>query len=152
MLVTNSCKTLHFNNVFFFKKCCDSLCICGIILLCFPGICQPLTYSSDIRCLAYMERYTYNPNTDTCDMFVYGGCGGTANNFLTEDACNTKCKRSVATATEEPETASPAGDIFSYFYLSDVDSFIVCCIINWRITKHFNSFLPIRKISKISLF
>lgn len=57
-----------------------------------------------------MERWTYNENTDNCEKFVYGGCGGTANNFITEDACNNKCKVAENTVTEEPDTATPGGE------------------------------------------
>lgn len=56
-----------------------------------------------------MVRYTYNPNSNACEQFVYGGCGGTANNFETEDACNNKCKHQLTVVTEEPETLTPGG-------------------------------------------
>ncbi|XP_075722826.1 carboxypeptidase inhibitor SmCI-like isoform X2 [Rhipicephalus microplus] len=44
-------------------------------------------------CQAYMPRFFYNTLTKTCEQFVYGGCGGNANNFLTFDACEKKCKK-----------------------------------------------------------
>ncbi|KAH8029364.1 hypothetical protein HPB51_025510 [Rhipicephalus microplus] len=44
-------------------------------------------------CQAYMPRFFYNTLTKTCEQFVYGGCGGNANNFPTFDACEKKCKK-----------------------------------------------------------
>lgn len=66
-------------------------------------VCKPLTYESDIRCLAYMEHWTYNSNTGVCEMFVYGGCGGSSNNFQSKEACDSKCLDQVATVTRAPE-------------------------------------------------
>jgi len=59
-----------------------------------------------------MERWTYNGNTNACESFTYGGCGGTPNNFLSEEACDNKCKRTVTPVTEAPETetATPGGE------------------------------------------
>ncbi|XP_078313590.1 uncharacterized protein LOC111130469 isoform X3 [Crassostrea virginica] len=47
------------------------------------------------NCLAYFERFFYNKNTGSCDQFVYGGCGGNANNFDSEESCNRKCVESL---------------------------------------------------------
>ena len=46
------------------------------------------------NCLAYFERFFYNKNTGSCDQFVYGGCGGNANNFDSQESCNRKCVES----------------------------------------------------------
>lgn len=43
------------------------------------------------NCLAYFQRYFYNKKTQSCEGFIYGGCGGNANNFDSLDACNRKC-------------------------------------------------------------
>ncbi|KAL3195690.1 hypothetical protein MRX96_001812 [Rhipicephalus microplus] len=54
-----------------------------------PEVC---TYPPDVGpCKAYMPRFFFNTLTNTCEQFVYGGCGGNANNFLTYDACQKKC-------------------------------------------------------------
>nr|XP_022333272.1 uncharacterized protein LOC111130469 isoform X4 [Crassostrea virginica] len=47
------------------------------------------------NCLAYFERFFYNKNTGSCDQFVYGGCGGNANNFDSQESCNRKCVESL---------------------------------------------------------
>nr|XP_037275735.1 BPTI/Kunitz domain-containing protein-like [Rhipicephalus microplus] len=54
-----------------------------------PEVC---TYPADSgHCKAYMPRFFYNTETKKCEQFIYGGCGGNANNFLTFDACEKKC-------------------------------------------------------------
>nr|QEU48908.1 leptucin [Hemiscorpius lepturus] len=42
-------------------------------------------------CYAYFERYYYDPKSNRCKMFVYGGCRGNANNFYSERACRAAC-------------------------------------------------------------
>ncbi|XP_059475897.1 thrombin inhibitor hemalin-like [Neocloeon triangulifer] len=48
------------------------------------------------RCLAALHRFAYNPTSRDCDEFVYGGCGGNANNFRTRTECLKKCDPEVA--------------------------------------------------------
>nr|prf inhibitor,chymotrypsin [Vipera ammodytes] len=43
------------------------------------------------RCLAYMPRFYYNPASNKCEKFIYGGCRGNANNFKTWDECRHTC-------------------------------------------------------------
>lgn len=57
-----------------------------------------------------MEYWTYNGETQACEMFVYGGCGGSANNFQSKEACDRKCLGQVETpVTRAPEPTSPGG-------------------------------------------
>ncbi|CAG0884336.1 unnamed protein product [Cyprideis torosa] len=42
-------------------------------------------------CRAYFPRFYYNPNKKTCLDFVWGGCGGNANNFETFEECMQTC-------------------------------------------------------------
>lgn len=42
-------------------------------------------------CRAMFQRYTYNPSTDSCEQFIYGGCGGNGNNFITKNLCEKAC-------------------------------------------------------------
>jgi len=37
-------------------------------------------------------RWYYDNKRGACDMFYYGGCGGNANNFETEEICDKQCK------------------------------------------------------------
>ena len=45
----------------------------------------------EVTCLAYMPRWRYILRTGQCENFIYGGCGGNANNFETFEACENKC-------------------------------------------------------------
>ncbi|KAJ8707072.1 hypothetical protein PYW08_011206 [Mythimna loreyi] len=42
-------------------------------------------------CLAYFPRYAYNCHTGKCERFIYGGCGGNENNFMTMRECCKAC-------------------------------------------------------------
>jgi hypothetical protein len=53
-------------------------------------VCQK-NEDPEIGCLAYMPRWRYEPSTRACENFIYGGCGGNANNFETSEACEGKC-------------------------------------------------------------
>jgi len=43
------------------------------------------------NCLAAIPRYAFNPKTQACEQFTYGGCGGNANNFERPLDCLTVC-------------------------------------------------------------
>lgn len=53
-------------------------------------------------CMAYMERFAYHPEKDQCEMFIYGGCGGNENNFLTKKECEEKCMATVMMKIVQP--------------------------------------------------
>ncbi|KAK3098851.1 hypothetical protein FSP39_023736 [Pinctada imbricata] len=42
-------------------------------------------------CNAYLPRFYYNQTTQTCESYVYGGCFGNSNNFVTEQQCREFC-------------------------------------------------------------
>lgn len=42
-------------------------------------------------CMAHMERFYYDSKKKQCSMFIYGGCGGNGNNFVTETECRELC-------------------------------------------------------------
>uniref|UniRef100_A0ACB8F6S6 Uncharacterized protein n=1 Tax=Sphaerodactylus townsendi TaxID=933632 RepID=A0ACB8F6S6_9SAUR len=42
-------------------------------------------------CKARLTRYYYDHPRRSCWPFVYGGCGGNSNNFLTEAECMRAC-------------------------------------------------------------
>ncbi|XP_076988128.1 kunitz-type protease inhibitor 2 [Tamandua tetradactyla] len=43
------------------------------------------------RCRASIPRWWYNATDESCQQFVYGGCGGNNNNYLTKEKCLEKC-------------------------------------------------------------
>lgn len=47
----------------------------------------------DPTCYAYIERFRYNPNTNFCEQFIYGGCGGNKNNYSDEESCIAACMK-----------------------------------------------------------
>ncbi|XP_076360449.1 actinia tenebrosa protease inhibitors-like [Tachypleus tridentatus] len=60
------------------------------------------------KCLAYLPRFYFDPETETCEEFIYGGCGGNENNFETIEECLKTCKAKTANQVNdchlEPET------------------------------------------------
>lgn len=58
-------------------------------LLPFSDICS---YAPDTGyCRAAINRYHFDKVTETCKVFIYGGCGGNSNNFKTEYDCMKAC-------------------------------------------------------------
>ncbi|KAL1421531.1 hypothetical protein MTO96_023058 [Rhipicephalus appendiculatus] len=43
-------------------------------------------------CVAYVPRYYYNNEAKKCQLFIYGGCQGNANNFENFTECTLTCK------------------------------------------------------------
>lgn len=42
--------------------------------------------------MAYIPRWGFDAKSGKCIQFIYGGCGGNANNFQTQEECENKCK------------------------------------------------------------
>ncbi|XP_043517651.1 kappaPI-actitoxin-Avd3b-like [Frieseomelitta varia] len=42
-------------------------------------------------CRSSQPRYGYNPETNQCELFMYGGCEGNENNFETLEKCHEIC-------------------------------------------------------------
>ncbi|KAH8350641.1 hypothetical protein KR067_013332 [Drosophila pandora] len=60
----------------------------------FLEICgQPHSLNGDgrISCEAYFPNYSYDSAKKECVFFVYGGCGGNENRFVSKEACEEKC-------------------------------------------------------------
>lgn len=51
-----------------------------------PPISDPLR-----SCLAFFKRFTFNPTSLQCEPYIYGGCGATANLFLSKEECKLSC-------------------------------------------------------------
>ncbi|KRF81793.1 uncharacterized protein Dvir_GJ25823 [Drosophila virilis] len=48
-------------------------------------------FDDGIVCLARGNRWSYDAVSNKCTVFVYGSCGGNANNFFTQQDCENKC-------------------------------------------------------------
>lgn len=47
-------------------------------------------------CDAAIERYYFDPATDRCESFTYGGCGGNGNRFVNIPSCQAACSSQAA--------------------------------------------------------
>ncbi|TGZ55943.1 hypothetical protein CRM22_010267 [Opisthorchis felineus] len=47
------------------------------------------------QCRASFPRYFYDSKVNRCEPFVYGGCGGNANNFESVEQCENVCMKSI---------------------------------------------------------
>lgn len=57
-----------------------------------PAVCtQPVEVGS---CRALMYRWYFNPETRNCSLFIYGGCHGNKNNFVSRESCHAVCSPS----------------------------------------------------------
>ncbi|XP_007129976.1 kunitz-type protease inhibitor 2 isoform X1 [Physeter macrocephalus] len=43
------------------------------------------------KCRASIPKWWYNVTDGSCQQFVYGGCGGNDNNYMTKEECLAKC-------------------------------------------------------------
>lgn len=43
------------------------------------------------NCYARNERFYFDSASKECKEFIYGGCGGNANNFSSSDECKKTC-------------------------------------------------------------
>ncbi|XP_021361359.1 tissue factor pathway inhibitor-like isoform X3 [Mizuhopecten yessoensis] len=44
-------------------------------------------------CRSRKIRYFYNTSTEQCEQFIYGGCRGNGNNFMTMEDCENACRK-----------------------------------------------------------
>ena len=45
-------------------------------------------------CRGHFPRWQYNGASQRCEEFIYGGCRGNLNNYLTRDECTNACEGS----------------------------------------------------------
>lgn len=43
------------------------------------------------NCRALFRMWHYKSEANKCEQFIFGGCGGNENKFLTEEECKTAC-------------------------------------------------------------
>lgn len=52
-----------------------------------------ITLQTHLKVLIESSRFFYNPSTNKCEKFIYGGCEGNENNFHVKLACEAICKK-----------------------------------------------------------
>ena len=69
-------------------------CLLSLILVkvkCEENVC--LLPAETGMCRARFRRYYYNSDTQKCEHFTYGGCGGNGNSFSSIEDCQEKCTK-----------------------------------------------------------
>lgn len=64
-------------------------------------------------CAASIERFYFDPPTGSCKTFIYGGCGGNANNYSTIEACLNAC---AAPCDQLPDQGPCHAFLIRYYY------------------------------------
>ena len=49
-------------------------------------------------CAASILRYYYNSASRMCEQFIYSGCGGSSNNFISRQSCMDVCAKGIIMA------------------------------------------------------
>uniref|UniRef100_A0A3Q3WK23 BPTI/Kunitz inhibitor domain-containing protein n=1 Tax=Mola mola TaxID=94237 RepID=A0A3Q3WK23_MOLML len=57
-------------------------------------------------CKAAFQHWYYNRETTSCQPFIYGGCSGNKNNYVSKESCTAACTV-VERLTANPETTPP---------------------------------------------
>ncbi|XP_054726012.1 papilin isoform X2 [Anastrepha obliqua] len=77
-----------------------------------PSTNEVCRYSADAGdCRAFVLQWYYDRDVQACRQFYYGGCGGNANRFSSQDECNQLCAvqpPAPAPAPERQPAAQPA--------------------------------------------
>ncbi|XP_033001345.1 kunitz-type protease inhibitor 1 isoform X1 [Lacerta agilis] len=81
------------------------------------------------RCRASFPRWYYNPETQQCQEFTFGGCKPNKNNYIREEECKLACKN-VQGAVEKRNEPVCNENCLPYSFKCDdgccIDSFLEC--------------------------
>ncbi|XP_068234682.1 papilin isoform X9 [Palaemon carinicauda] len=77
--------------------------------------------SSQGTCSNHQAYFHYDSSSGVCRQFLYGGCGGNENRFLTSQECENKCGDAIDVC-KLPRVVGPcSGSFRQYYYDSDAD-------------------------------
>jgi len=62
-------------------------------------------------CRALFHKFYFNKVTKSCELFVYGGCGGNGNNFESEEECSDQCQGQAPSTTTLPPTTTTTEEL-----------------------------------------
>ncbi|VDP50405.1 unnamed protein product [Soboliphyme baturini] len=65
-------------------------------------------------CRGANTRWFYQPSTRTCQPFLYGGCKGNENNFLSRQECETICFPTREPTDDQCSLPSEPGNCLAY--------------------------------------
>uniref|UniRef100_A0A5K3F6A2 BPTI/Kunitz inhibitor domain-containing protein n=1 Tax=Mesocestoides corti TaxID=53468 RepID=A0A5K3F6A2_MESCO len=73
------------------------IAVLALVAICLASFTEAITSPCYLpiergMCMAHMKRWAYDATTGLCVPFVYGGCGGNANQFKSKAACRKVCK------------------------------------------------------------
>lgn len=68
------------------------------------------------NCLDYTPRWFYNSADGICEQFLYTGCHGNANNFASEDECESECFAAQPTCSLPPLRGNCSESIIRWHY------------------------------------
>lgn len=78
------------------------------------------------RCRASFPRWWYNVTDGSCQRFVYGGCGGNDNNYLTKEKCLEKC----AGVTGKTVVLGDVTELRDHLLTWDADAFCIVLVLH----------------------
>jgi len=74
------------------------------------------------QCLLYIDAYHYDVESGTCKYHVFGGCGGTKNNFFSMKECQKTCHPTAELCRGPPESGPQYCKAYIDAYHYDVES------------------------------
>ncbi|XP_053141514.1 kunitz-type protease inhibitor 1 [Hemicordylus capensis] len=81
------------------------------------------------RCRGSFPRWYYNPASQQCQRFIFGGCNSNKNNYLREEECNLACQN-VQGAVETPQEPVCSGNCLPFNFKCEdgccIDNFLEC--------------------------
>ncbi|XP_070377476.1 boophilin-H2-like [Dermacentor albipictus] len=91
---TGKCEVFYYGgcggneNKYRTKKKCEKTC--SPVKAAAASVCHKPPYPGP--CSASLERFYYDPNTNSCRPFIYGGCKSNGNNFESPIDCWASCR------------------------------------------------------------